>query len=95
LRAAIKRGFDENMVAQLDDVAHSNLTDAQKIAVKLAEAFLTDPATFGQEDRAELRRNFDDEQVAELLLDLVRFRPGSKLAVASGTLPEGDELILI
>jgi len=32
LRAAIERGFDEEMVAQLDDVAESNLSDAQKIA---------------------------------------------------------------
>jgi alkylhydroperoxidase family enzyme len=95
LHAAIKRGFDEDMVAQLDDVGQSNLADPQKIAVKFAQAFLNDPASFGPDDRAELARNFDDEQVAELVLDLVRFRPGSKLAVASGTVPEGDELVVI
>jgi alkylhydroperoxidase family enzyme len=95
LRAAIERGFDEEMVAQLDDVAESNLSDAQKIAVRFADAFLTDPAGFGPDDRAELRRHFDDEQIAELVLDLVRFRPGSKLAVASGTEPDVDELVVI
>jgi alkylhydroperoxidase family enzyme len=95
LRAAIKRGFEEEMVAQLDDVGASNLTDARKIAVRFARAFLTDPAAFGPADRAELRRHFDDEQVAELVLDLVRFRPGSKLAVASGAEPAVDELVVI
>ena len=95
LKAAIDRGFDESMVDQLDDVDHSDLTDAQKIAVRFARAFLTDPAGFGPGDHAELRRHFDDEQVAELVLDLVRFRPGSKLTVASGNEPAADELVLL
>jgi len=95
LQAAIDRGFDESMVAHLDDVDRSDLTDAQKAAVRFAQAFLTDPERSGPSELAELRRHFDDEQVAELVLDLIRFRPGSKLAVASDTIPDHDELILI
>lgn len=95
LNAAIDRGFDEGMVAQLDDVDNSDLTDAQKAAVRFARAFLTDPKGFDEADRTELLRHFDAEQVAELVLDLVRFRPGSKLTVAAGNEPAVDELVFI
>ncbi|HEX5585720.1 MAG TPA: hypothetical protein VFZ17_00290 [Acidimicrobiia bacterium] len=94
LQAAIDRGFDESMVAQLDDVDHSDLTDAQRSAVRFAQAFLSDPAR-GRSELFALRQHFDDEQVAELVLDLIRFRPGSKLTVASGAEPVHDELVVI
>jgi hypothetical protein len=42
---------------------------------------------------AELRSDYGDEQVSELLLDLVRFRPGSKLVVATGSEPIDDHLV--
>ena len=83
------------MVAQLGDPENSDLTDQQKAAVSLARAFLIDPAGFGEAQRTELLRHFDVDQVAELLLDLVRFRPGSKLTVASGNEPAEDQLVFI
>jgi alkylhydroperoxidase family enzyme len=95
LQAAIDRGFDETMVAQLDKPEHGELTEKHKAAVRFARAFLTDPASFGQADQAELLRHFDVEQVAELVLDLVRFRPGSKLTVASGNEPVADHLVVV
>jgi hypothetical protein len=61
--------------------------------LRLTKAFLTDPVSFGADDRATLSRHFSDEEVAELLLDLVRFRPGSKLTVASGAEPAIDEIV--
>ena len=45
--------------------------------------------------RAALLRHFTSEQIAELVLDLVRFRPGSKLTVASGTEPPVEELVYL
>jgi alkylhydroperoxidase family enzyme len=93
LRAAIDRGFEESMVDQLDDVEHSDLAPHQKAAVRLAQAFLGDPSSFDASAQKDLLEHFTPEQVAELLLDLVRFRPGSKLTVAAGTEPAVDELI--
>ncbi len=93
LQAAIDRGFDESMVEQLDDPTGAALTDAQKAAVAMARAFLGDPASFDAAGRADLLRHFSPEQVAELLLDLLRFRPGSKLTVVAGNEPAVDELI--
>jgi alkylhydroperoxidase family enzyme len=93
LRAAIDRGFDESMVNHLEDPANSDLPDHQQIVLRLANAFLTAPKSFSDEDWVVLERHYTAEQIAELLLDLVRFRPGSKLTVASGREPDIDELI--
>ncbi|MCW2621061.1 MAG: hypothetical protein JWL64_663 [Frankiales bacterium] len=95
LRAALDRGLDEGMIDQLDDVDNSDLTDRQKAAVRLATGFLTDPASFGAAEQAELRRVFAPEEIAELVLDLVRYRPGSKLTVAGGRDPAGDDLVVL
>jgi hypothetical protein len=93
LRAAIDRGFDESMVSHLEDPENSGLPERQRIVLRLANAFLTTPASFSAADRAVLERHYTGEQIAELLLDLIRFRPGSKLTVASGREPDIDELI--
>jgi alkylhydroperoxidase family enzyme len=93
LRAAIDRGFDESMVSHLEDPENGGLPERQQVALRLANAFLTAPANFSAEDRAVMERHFTAEQIAELLLDLIRFRPGSKLTVASGREPESDELV--
>jgi alkylhydroperoxidase family enzyme len=93
LRAAINRGFDESMVDDLDDLDNGALDARQRAAVRLARAFLDDPRSFDSAAQEELLQQFTPEQIAELILDLVRFRPGSKLMVASGTEPVDDELV--
>jgi alkylhydroperoxidase family enzyme len=93
LRVAIDRGFDEAMVDQLDDLDHSDLAPHQKAALRLAHAFLGDPHEFTGEARAELLAHFTPEQAAELVLDLVRYRPGSKLTVVAGDEPAEEGLI--
>jgi alkylhydroperoxidase family enzyme len=93
LQAAIDRGFDESMVAHLEDPEHSDLPERQQIVLRLTRAFLKDPDSFTPADRETLARHYTPEQIAELLLDLVRFRPGSMLTVASGREPVTDELV--
>jgi alkylhydroperoxidase family enzyme len=93
LRVAIDRGFDESMVDQLDDLDHSDLAPHQKAALRLAHAFLGDPHGFTPDARAELFAHFTPEQAAELVLDLVRYRPGSKLTVVAGDEPAEEGLI--
>jgi len=93
LRAAVERGFDESMVAHLEDPEHGDLPERQQVVLRLTRAFLTDPASFGDADRETLLTHFSPEQVAELVLDLIRFRPGSKLTVASGREPVLDGLV--
>jgi len=93
LNAAIDRGFDESMVSNLEDPSNSDLPERQQVVLRLANAFLAAPESFTAEDRAVLECHYSAEQIAELLLDLVRFRPGSKLMVASGREPDIDELV--
>jgi alkylhydroperoxidase family enzyme len=93
LRVAIDRGFDEAMVGQMDDLDHGDLAPHQKAALRLARDFLGDPAAFDADARAELLAHFRPEQVAELVLDLVRYRPGSKLTVVAGDEPAEEGLI--
>jgi alkylhydroperoxidase family enzyme len=93
LNVAIDRGFDEAAVKHLEDPAGSDLPARQQVVLRLTKAFLTDPEAFGAAEWAELRSYYSHEQVAELILDLVRFRPGSKLVVAAGLEPEDDELV--
>jgi len=93
LNAAIDRGFDEAMVKYLEDPASSDLPARQQVVLRFTKAFLTDPEAFGAAEWAELCSYYSQEQVAELVLDLVRFRPGSKLVIAAGLEPEDDELV--
>ena len=95
VRAAVDRGLDEEMVAALADVDGGRLSERHAAAVRFARAFLVDPTSFGPAERAELLRHFSGEQVAELVLDLVRFRPGSKMTVTAGHEPADDELVLV
>jgi alkylhydroperoxidase family enzyme len=93
LSAAIDRGFDESMTAHLEDPEHSDLSERQQIALRFALAFLNDPDSFSAADRETMQRHFSTEETAELVLDLVRFRPGSKLTVAAGREPVLDGLV--
>lgn len=95
LTAAMDRGFDESMVDQLADLDRSNLSGGQKAAVSFAHAFLLHPDAYAPGDLAALHAHFSDEQIAELTLDLIRYRPGSKLIVAGGTEPASEGLVIV
>jgi alkylhydroperoxidase family enzyme len=95
LRAAIKRGFDESMVDQIDDLETSSLAPHQNAALRLAHAFLGDPRSFDAAARAELLEHYTAAQIAELVLDLIRYRPGSKLTVVAGNEPAEEALIYV
>ena len=87
LHAAIDRGFDESMTEHLEDPSKSDLPESQQVVLRLGLAFLKDPESFTAADWSVLRSYYDEGQVAELFLDLVRLRPGSKLVVATGNEP--------
>jgi alkylhydroperoxidase family enzyme len=95
LQAAVDRGFEEDMVAHLDDPDSSPLSQRHQAAVRFARQVLTDPSGITSDDAAALREHFGDEQLAELLLDLIRYRPGSRLTVVTGTDLADDEPVLI
>ncbi len=95
VRGAVERGLDESMVAKIEGFENSDLTDRQKVALRLARSFLIDPARFGSADQQALLAHFRVDQVAELVLDLIRLRPGSKLHIATGMDDGHADLIVI
>ena len=94
VRVAVDRGLDESTVAKFDHFEDSDLSDRHKAALRYARAFLVDPESFDDAARAELLAHFRPDQIAELTLDLIRLRPGSKMAVASG-ISDVDGLVFI
>jgi alkylhydroperoxidase family enzyme len=49
----------------------SDLPEHQKVALRLADAFLAYPRGFGADQRAEVLAHYDSEQIVELLLKLM------------------------
>lgn len=62
----------------------SGLTDAQKAALRLADALMTQPAAISEGLREELSHYYRPEQVLELTLDVMKWSY-QKASVALGT----------
>jgi hypothetical protein len=90
LRSAVAKqhGLDEALVGELADYRTSAvLTDAQKSAIELADALMTQPGRLGSELRGRLQRHFTRSQIIELTLDVMKWNY-QKVPVALGTDPE-------
>ena len=71
------------MAAKIDRYESSDLPERHKVALRLTDAFVTDPARIGDELRAQLLAHFTPEQIVELLLDIVSWSL-QKVQVALG-----------
>jgi AhpD family alkylhydroperoxidase len=67
--AALEAGFDEALGAKIDDYERSDLSDRHKAALRLADAMILGTPV----DRTEVRRHFSEAEIAELLLDVVKW----------------------
>ena len=67
--AALEAGFDEELGAKIDDYEGSDLAPRHKAALRLADAMILGiPA-----DRDDARAHFSEAEIAELLLDVVKW----------------------
>jgi AhpD family alkylhydroperoxidase len=66
LPAAVAAGMTEELVDHLDDPSFGGFTDAERAAIRFAHKFGTDHNTIDDDDRAALKRHFDDTQLVEL-----------------------------
>jgi hypothetical protein len=69
-RAVARPGRTGDLIDEVRDYERSVLGEPQKAALRLTDAFLTTPARFAPDARAELMRHFDPEQVVELVFKL-------------------------
>ena len=70
--AALESGFDEALGAKIDAYERSDLSPRHKAALRLADAMILggpiDPTL-----RADVRAHFSESEIAELLLDVVKW----------------------
>ena len=67
--AALEAGFDEALGAKIDDYEGSDLSERHKAALRLTDAMILG----GPIDRDDVRAHFSEAEIAELLLDVVKW----------------------
>ena len=67
--AALEAGFDEELGAKIDRYETSDLSARHKAALRLADAMILGTPV----DRADARAHFSETEIAELLLDVVKW----------------------
>ena len=80
---AVQQGLDETMAAKVQRYEASDLSDAQKAALRLADALMTQPGAIDPGLAAELHDHFTSEQLLELTLDVMKWNY-QKVTVALG-----------
>ena len=82
-------GLDESQVDEITDAWEAaDLSEAQKAALALTDAFLGGPEPLPGEVRERLLAAFTPSQVVELAAGVALFMGFSKIAVALGGLPD-------
>jgi len=66
-------GVDEAVAAKVANYEASDLPEHAKVALRLVDAVIIAPASAPPGLAAQLHEHFDDRQIAELLLDVVKW----------------------
>jgi alkylhydroperoxidase family enzyme len=69
-RAVARPAGIDDLMAVVVDFERSDLAERQKVALRLARAYLAHPGFFGPEAQAETLEHFSPAQIVELLLKL-------------------------
>ncbi len=78
----------EDLVGQIEDgYATGDLPDRFKLALRMADAVISDPSGLSEANQAALRDEFTPEELAELALTVAMAAGFSKAAVAWGPPP--------
>lgn len=65
--------LDETTAAKIDHYEDSDLPERAKVALRLTDAVILEPAGAGPELRAAAHEHFSPAEIAELLLDVVKW----------------------
>jgi len=76
--------LDEVTAAKLDHYETSDLAERHKVALRVADALMTQPGAIDAELRAQARHWFSREELVELTLDVMKWNY-QKVSVALGT----------
>ena len=75
--------LDETTAAKVERYETSDLAERHKVALRLADALMTQPGDITPSLAAQLRRHFSDTQILELTLDVMKWNY-QKVPVALG-----------
>ncbi|QIG44613.1 hypothetical protein G5V58_19125 [Nocardioides anomalus] len=64
---------DESLATQVDHHETSVLSERHRVALRLTDAMILDPSAADEALRADARRLFTETEIAELLLDVVKW----------------------
>ena len=80
---ALQQGVDEDMLDSVDHYEDSDLSPAQRAALRLADTYLIAPAEMSESTRQEVAANLTPTQIVEVVLKLMGFS-SDKVMVALG-----------
>jgi hypothetical protein len=95
LAGALDMGLDEEMTAKIARYETSDFSDAAKAALRLCDTIILTPSAAGPELRAELRRHFTEEQIAELCIDVMKWSHQKLLVSLRLESPPWDETTVL
>jgi len=88
-------GVDEAAVAKIARYHTSDLGDAAKAALRLADAMIICPAGADESLRIDLRKYFTESQIAEICLDVVKWSKQKYLVALRVETPPWDGIEIL
>ena len=82
-----ERVLDESTAVKVEAYESSDLDDRHKVALRLADAYMTVPGLIDEELSAQVRREFTDSQVTEMLLDIIAWTQQKPLVALALDIP--------
>jgi len=83
LAVATQQGLDETMAAKVDRYEASDLSERHKVALRIADAMMSLPASIGPDLRRQAYEHFSRDELIELTLDVMKWNY-QKVPVALG-----------
>ena len=80
---ALQQGADDDLLERVDHYEESDLSDAQKAALRLADAYLTSPAHMVDSVKESVAAHLTRAQAVELAVKLMGFS-NDKVMIALG-----------
>lgn len=90
-REALQEGFDETLQQKIARHEGSDLSARHKAALTLCDTMILTPSRADAALRAELEQHFTPEQIAELLLDIVKWSQQKALVALRMEAPPWEE----
>ena len=73
MAVAKQEGLDEPTIEKVKSYETSDLSDRHKVALRFADAIMTQPGAISDDLRAQLFVHFTNEQIVEMTVDVMKW----------------------